>query len=395
MEHIWDEAKQLQDKIVEWRRVLHRFPEIGLDLPRTAEFVKRQLTAAGVEYKTYQNHSGITAVIGHGPGKTIGIRADMDGLPIKEETGLSYASANDNMHACGHDAHTAVLVAVAVLLKAHEDELPGRVKLIFQPAEEGPGGAEPMVKDGVLDDVDALLAMHVGTMAGDYENGDVVVSYTNTCAADDQVIISITGKGGHGSVPHDCLDPVAMAALVINNIQYIISREVPSHESAVITLASVQAGRGAFNIIPETAEIRGTIRNGSPVVREYVMKRIREVATKTVEMMRGTCTVEYVDGYPALINDRAVVESFLRSANKLLPPERIHIMEHGLMGGEDAAFFFRERPGCYYFQSNSAPCPEDGKTYGAHHPRFCLDESVFYQTAALFVQTAYDWLKEN
>ena len=226
MEDLLKEAQELQHKIVEWRRILHRYPETGLVLPKTADFVTKQLTAAGIAYKTYKNHSGITAVIGKGKGKTIAIRADMDGLPIKEETGLTYASANENMHACGHDAHTAMLIATAVMLKNHEDELKGKVKLIFQPAEEGPGGAEPMVKDGVIDDVDAILALHVGTMFGPFNNGDICVSYSNTTAADDQVLINITGFGGHGSVPHECIDPVAIAALIINNIQYIISREV-------------------------------------------------------------------------------------------------------------------------------------------------------------------------
>ena len=176
-----------------------------------------------------------------------------------------------------------------------------------------------MVKDGVVDDVDAILAMHVGTMAGMTKNGDISVSYSKTTAADDQVIISIKGFGGHGSVPHECIDPVAIAALIINNIQYIVSREVPPAEAAVVTLASVEAGRGAYNIIPETAVVKGTIRNGSPVVRKHVLQRIEEIAVKTAEMMRGSCTVEIVDGYPALVNDRAVVESFLKSAKKLIP----------------------------------------------------------------------------
>lgn len=395
MEDLLKEAQELQHKIVEWRRILHRYPETGLVLPKTADFVTKQLTAAGIAYKTYKNHSGITAVIGKGEGKTIAIRADMDGLPIKEETGLTYASANENMHACGHDAHTAMLIATAVMLKNHEDELKGKVKLIFQPAEGGPGGAEPMVKDGVIDDVDAILALHVGTMFGPFNNGDICVSYSNTTAADDQVLINITGFGGHGSVPHECIDPVAIAALIINNIQYIISREVAPAESAVITLASVEAGRGAYNIIPETAVVKGTIRNGSPVVREFVLKRIEEIATSTARMMRGNCTVQILDGYPALVNDRSVVESFLKSARKLIPEEEIHIASHGMMGGEDAAFFFQEIPGCYFFLTNGAACPADGKQYGAHHPKFCLDEDVFYRGPALFTQAAMDWLEDN
>lgn len=389
------EAMEWQHKTVEWRRILHRYPETGLVLPKTADFVKGQLTSLGIEYKTYPNHSGITAIIGKGQGKTIAIRADMDGLPIKEETGHTYASVNENMHACGHDAHTAFLITAAVLLKAHEDELKGNVKLIFQPGEEGPGGAEPMVKDGVLDGVDAILALHVGTLDGLHPNGSVVISYANMFAADDQIAISIEGLGGHGSTPQDCIDPVAVAALIINNIQYIVSREVPPSESVVITMASVEAGRGTYNIIPETATIKGTVRNGSTKVRDYVLKRIEEIAVGTAELMRAKCKVEVLDGYPALINDKYVVDSFVKSARKLLPEDDIIMMKHGLMGGEDAAFFFEKVPGCYFLFTDYAACPVDGKVHGVHHPKFCLDEDIFHRGPALFVQAAFDWLENN
>lgn len=392
MEQFLKEAQELQSKMVEWRRILHKSPEIGLVLPKTAEFVKAHLKEAGIEYQTYQNHSGITAVLGSG-GKTIAIRADMDALPIKEETALPYASENENMHACGHDGHTSMLLATAMILKKHEKELAGRVKLIFQPAEEGPGGAEPMVKDGVMDGVDAILALHLGLLSHEEKNGRIGVSYSNTTAADDQVIITITGKGGHGSTPEVCVDPVAVGGLIINNLQYIVSREVSPHDAAVVTIASVKAGRGATNIIPETAELLGTIRNSSPSTRDYVLKRVEEIAAGTARMMRAECTVQFVDGYPALVNDRAVVESFLTSARKLVPEDEIQILEHGQMGGEDAAFFFEKAPGCYFLLGSYAPCPVDGKIYGAHHPRFCIDESVFYRGAALFSQAAYDWLK--
>lgn len=395
MQEILREALELQEKIVEWRRTLHRCPEIGLVLPKTASFVKERLEECGISYQTYEHHSGITAVIGKSEGKTVAIRADMDALPIHEETGLSYASENENMHACGHDAHTAILLVAAKMLKQHEDELEGRVKLIFQPAEEGPGGAEPMVRDGVVEDVDSILALHVGTMFGMHQNGDIAVSYSNTSAADDQVLIEISGFGGHGSTPHRCVDPVAIAALIINNIQYIVGREVAASESSVITLASVEAGRGTYNIIAESAVIKGTIRNASAQTREFVLKRISEIASATAAMMRGSCTVQILDGYPALVNDRKVVECFLSSAKQLIPEEEIHIADHGMMGGEDAAFFFQRVPGCYFFLTSYAPCPLDGKVYGAHHPRFCLDESVFHRGAALFVQTAMDWLREN
>lgn len=394
MRSMFQEAQALQEQIVTWRRALHQIPETGLFLPGTVEFVKERLTEMRLLYQEYEGHSGLTVSIGKGK-KTVALRADMDALAIREETGLPYAALNGNMHACGHDAHTAMLLTAAQLLKAHEPELNGRVKLIFQPAEEGPGGAEPMVRNGVVKDVDGIFALHIGDIAGHFEPGGVAVSYGETTAADDQVLIEVKGQGGHGSAPHVCVDPVTVAAAIINNLQHIVSREVDAHDAVVITIAGVEAGRGTYNVIPETATLRGTIRNAAPRTRDFVLSRIEAVALATAQMMRSSCTVRFLDGYPALVNDRNMVESFLKTAGKLLTPEEIHILPHGMMGGEDAAFFFREVPGCFFLLPSSAPCPADGTVYGAHHPKFCLDESVFWRGAGLLAQSAVDWLEDT
>lgn len=394
MKSIFQEANMLQEQIVTWRRDLHRIPETGLFLPQTKEYVAARLKEMGLTYQEYEGHSGMTVCIGKEGGKTVALRADMDGLAIAEETQLPYASDNGNMHACGHDSHTAMLLGAAKILKEHEAELAGRVKLIFQPAEEGPGGAEPMVRDGVINDVDGIFALHIGDIAGHYEPGGVAVSYSEFSAADDQMLIEIKGLGGHGSTPYKCVDPVVVAAMIVNNLQTIVSREVDAHNAVVVTVAGIEAGRGTYNIIPETATLRGTIRNASPATRDFVLKRIEEIATQTAQMMRATCTVQFLDGYPALINDRTMVEHFIRSAKKLLPEEEIHILPHGMLGGEDAAFFFQEVPGCFFVLPSSAPCPVDGEVYGAHHPRFCLDESVFWRGAGLLAQSAMDWLED-
>ncbi len=391
---LYQEARGMQEQLVEWYRSLHQIPETGLVLPQTAAFVKNVLTQFGLSYEEYPGHSGITVRIGgkKSGGKTVALRADMDALEIREDTGLPYASQNGKMHACGHDSHAAMLLGAAKLLKAHEDELEGTVKLIFQPAEEGPGGAEPMVRDGVVDDVDGIFAMHIGNLLGGSGERTVDVTWSETTAADDQVIIQITGLGGHGSIPHKCVDPVVVAAQIINNLQYIVSRETDPFDSVVITIASVEAGRGTFNVIPETATLKGTIRNAAPRTRDFVLDRIRQVAEDTARMMRASCTVEFVDGYPALVNDRRMVESFLKTAGKCLKEEEINVLPHGVTGGEDAAFFFQKCPGCYFVLVSSAPCPLDGKEYGAHHPRFCLDESVFWKGSGLMAQCAADWL---
>lgn len=392
MDSVYVEAQSLQEQIVSWRRMLHQIPETGLELPNTLQFVKDCLSEMGLSFTEYQGYSGLTVCIGNGNGRTVALRADMDALAIKEETGLSYASHNDNMHACGHDAHTAMLLGVAKLLKARESSIQGTVKLIFQPGEEGPGGARLMVEDGVMKGVDGIYALHVGNLSDGAKPGTVAVSLGPVTAADDQVIIQVTGVGGHGSSPHTCVDPVAVSALIINNIQYIVSREVDPQCPCVVTLASVNAGRETFNVIPEQATIRGTIRNASPSTRDYVLKRIREIAVNTANMMRATCTVDFVDGYPALINDHSMAQSFIATAKHLLGDSEVFEMTHGIMGGEDAAFFYREVPGCFFFLDSSAPCPVDGNRYGAHHPKFCLDESVFWRGTGLLSQAALDFL---
>ncbi len=395
MNAIFQQARDLSPQIINWRRELHKFPECGLVLPKTADYIKTQLDNLGITYQTYRNHSGITAVIGNKPGKVVALRADIDGLRVAEQTGLPFSSENENMHACGHDAHAAILLGAAKMLKEREDTMEGQVKLIFQPGEEGPGGAYPMVQDGVLEDpkVDYMLALHVGNVGGNYKNGEIVVSMGNTFAADDQVRIVIKGKGGHGSTPEICIDPVAIAALAINNMQYIISREIKPSAAAVITLASVEAGRGTFNVIPDEAELRGTIRCATLELRSYIFKRIREILTGLGMSMRCEFELEFLDGYPPLINNKSVVQSFLTSARKMFAEDTIHMMEEGLMGGEDAAFFFERVPGCYFFLCNPQAHFEDGVTYFHHNSKFAIDDSVIYKGTALFVQAALDLLQ--
>lgn len=390
------EMESIKDEIIAWRRELHKIPETGLVLPQTAEFVKSKLTEMGIEYVTFENHSGIVAVIGKKSGKTVAIRADMDGLLVKEETELEYASQNDNMHACGHDAHTASLLGVAKVLNKHEDELNGQIKLLFQPAEEGPGGAFPMIEDGVLENpkVDYILAMHVGDLGAAFENsklGDIVVNEKNMFASDEQINLVIKGKGGHGSAPDMTVDPIAISATIINSIQHIVSREVKPGKPTVITFSSIEGGRGAYNIIPDSIELRGTIRNIDLESRDFVFERIRGIVDGIVKGMRGEYELNFMDGYAPLINDKNVVESFVKSAKKLINKEEIHYMTGPMMGGEDAAFFFLKVPGCYFFL-NTPSTNKDGKFYPPHNSKFCIDDSVLYKGAALLTQGAIDLL---
>ena len=390
-----DEAKKISDEIIAWRRQLHKIPEIGLVLPQTAAFVTARLDEMGIAYTTFERHSGIVALIGKKAGKTMALRADMDGLRINEESELEYRSQNSNMHACGHDAHTAILLGTAKLLKQHEDELNGQAKLLFQPAEEGPGGALPMIEDGVLENpkVDAILALHMDRKihAIPCKNGDIFVKYGNSSAADDQVDITIIGKSGHGSEPHRCIDPIAVSTLVVTAIQYIISREISPFSPCVITFGTMTGGYGAENIIPNTVELHGTIRNQDMDTRDFVFKRIEEVVKYITKAMRADYKLTFLNGYPPTKNDEDMVNRFLASARKLLPAEDIHLSAEESMGGEDAGFFYQKVPGCFFRLVSAAPFA-DGEVYPAHSSRFVLDDSVLYRGAALFFQNVVDHL---
>lgn len=390
-----EEAKAISSEIIAWRRELHKIPEIGLVLPQTAAFVKAKLDEMGIAYTTFKRHSGIVALIGKKTGKTIALRADMDGLRINEESEFEYRSQNNYMHACGHDAHTAILLGTAKLLKKYENELNGQVKLLFQPAEEGPGGALPMIEDGVLENpkVDAILALHVDRKTHEIpcKNGDVLVKYGNSSAADDQVDITIIGKSGHGSQPNLCVDPIVISTLVVTAIQYIISREISPFAPCVITFGTMTGGNGAENIIPNTVELHGTIRNQDLATREFVFKRIEEVVHYITKAMRADYKVTFLNGYPPTKNDQAMVDSFLESAHKILPAEDIHISAEESMGGEDAGFFYQKVPGCFFRLYNPAPFA-DGEVYPAHSSRFVIDDSVLYRGTALFLQNVFDQL---
>ncbi|OPJ63885.1 M20 metallopeptidase family protein [Clostridium chromiireducens] len=392
---ILEQAHALSDEIVKWRRDLHKVPEIGMILPKTFEYVKGKLEEFNIEYTTYENHSGISAVLGKKAGKIIAIRADMDALAIKEETNLEFKSENDNMHACGHDGHTAILLGVAKILKENEEKLNGKVKLVFQPSEEiGPGGALAMIEDGVLENpkVDAMLALHVDSKLDEYKNGDILVRYGSMSAAEDPINIKIIGKGGHASTPNFCIDPISVATLLINNIQYILTREVNQTIPTVISFGSIQGGRNSYNIIPDIVEIKGTVRNTDNEIRKFVLQRIEEIVAGLTKIMRADFELDFYGGCPAVINDNNMVDMLLKSSRKILGEDHVHILSDYNMGAEDAGFFFEKIPGCYFRLYNPAAF-EDGVVYPAHNSKYMMDDSVLYRGAAVMLQAALDYLE--
>ncbi len=368
------DVDEIMPGVIADRRYLHTIPEIGLELPRTAAYVTERLKALGVEdIRTGIAISGITALI-HGTkpgaGKVALIRADMDALPILEENDVEYVSQTPGaMHACGHDAHTAMLLGVARILLDRRDQFSGTVKLLFQPAEEGPGGARPMIEEGVLENphVDAVFGLHV---AQDLELGKIELRPGPAMANSDRFNVIIQGKGGHGASPHLAVDPVVVAAHVITTLQTVVSREVDPIDPAVVTVGKILAGQ-ANNVIPDTAEMRGTVRSFNPERRQMLAKRVREVIEGVTASFGATATVEYNFGYPATVNDPAMTDLVIAAATELIGEEQVKIADLQ-MGAEDFSYFLEQRPGCFFFVGTRNE--ERGLSWGHHHPRFDIDE---------------------
>lgn len=392
-----NQANEIAKIIQDWRRALHQTPEVGLHLPQTRQLICHALDEMDIPYQTFANHSGIVARIGSAEKPCIAIRADMDALPIAEDSALPYQSKNENMHACGHDAHSAMLLGAAMLLKAQEAHLPGMVKLLFQPSEEYlPSGAAAMVADGVLESphVDAIIALHVCVDdALDCKNGTILLKYGSACSAVDPIDLRIIGQGGHGSMPHTCIDPIAISAMVIHNLQYVINREISAQRPAVLSFGTIQSGTGGDNIIPNEAHLLGTIRTTDPETRAYLLQRIEEVVHSTCTMMRAKAELNMADGCPAVCNDDAMVQSVLASAQTLFPADEIVLEKEIWMASEDVSFFFEHAPGCFF----KLYCPaahDDGTSYALHNARFCLDDTVLYRGSMLFAQAAFDFLQK-
>ena len=335
---IKDYAEKLESDIINWRRELHKIPEVAHDVPLTAGFITNQLDSMGIEYRKGVGGYGIVAVIKGGKeGKTFGIRADIDGLAVEEETGLPFASIHKGrMHACGHDAHTAMVLGTAKILQEIKDELHGRVKIIFQPAEEGPGGAKPMIEDGALKapDVDVIIGQHIGNIFREVGSGQVGVGRGTIMACLDSFKLNIKGKGGHGAMPDVTVDPIAISVQVVSALQTLISRELKPTHPAVITVGKLHGGTG-YNIIPEKVEIEGTARFIHEEDRQRTSKRIGELAAKIAEGMRGSSTFEYVRGYPPLVCNDQFTDYFKGVATEVIRQQNIIELDgrrgHGLL----------------------------------------------------------------
>ena len=385
---IGKEASQLQEELIAWRRTLHQIPERGLHLPQTMAFICRKLDEMNISYRFHENISCIEAVIGNG-GKCILLRGDVDAIPVTEEAQVPFRSTNGCMHACGHDLHGTMLLGAAKLLKKREHELNGTVKLLFQSAEEVFLGAKAAIDAGVMENpaVDAGFAMHVKAVlpAGTVETGKEVM------AAVDGFRISLTGKGGHGSMPEACIDPINAAVQIYLAFQSLIAREIGGREEAVLTVGQLSAG-DAPNVIPVRAQLQGTLRTFREDIRSRLISRMREVTEGIAKTYRCECEYETLFECSGVITDDAMTESAERSIKQICPD--IHILKNGHnMGSEDFAEFCRLVP-CAHYMLGAGP-EDTARRYGLHDPRIEFNEEVLSLGAAIYARVAIDWLNEN
>lgn len=398
----------------ETRRYLHMHPELSLEETNTSRVVAGHLRELGVEHRTgvggdgrslfmsadalaaagitpgpITGGNGVVGLIhGRGPGKTLLLRADMDALPIDEQNAVDYRSTRPGvMHACGHDVHTTVLLGVAELLNTLRDQFDGTVKLMFQPAEEGPGGAVAMIHDGLLENpnVDAAVALHV---AADYRAGQIGVGAGPVHAAADTVKIVVKGVGGHAARPQAAVDATVVAAHILVALQTIVSREINPLETAVVTFGALHAGT-ANNVIPDTATLQGTVRTYTPEVRDHIERRIGEIAEGVARALRAEAQVIYLRGYPTMRNEPALAGLVKEVGREVLGAQNVFDREPS-MAGEDLAFISERVPTCMF--SLGVADPSRGIIYPPHHPRFDADEDALATGVRMMAAVALRYL---
>lgn len=385
-----NEAYALFEYTRQLRRDFHRHPELGFQEVRTAGTVARELNQLGLEVTTGVGKTGVVGLLeGAQPGPVVLLRFDMDALPIQEETGADYASVNPGlMHACGHDGHTAIGLTVARILESQRRSLAGMVKFVFQPAEEGLGGAEAMIVDGVLTNPkpDFSLALHLWNYK---PVGWLGIAPGPLMAAAELFQMRISGRGGHGAAPHLAIDPLVAAAQIITALQSIVSRNVAPLKSAVISVTAVQGGE-AFNVIPSTVEMKGTIRTFEPQVRDLVLERFSQVVTGVAQSMECQAELTVQPVTPAVINDAGVTQRVQAVAERLLPDSQVDADARSMVS-EDMAEMMQDIPGCYFLIGSANA--EKGLDAVHHHPRFDFDEDSLPSAAALMASAAADLLR--
>lgn len=393
MDRVRDSVRRHEEAMVAFRRDLHRHPETSFKEERTSRVVAERLRSGGLEVRDGIAGTGLLALLRSpagpdtAPRRSIFFRADMDALPIQEESPLPYASVNPGvMHACGHDGHTAILTETALVAMEMRNSLPGDLGFVFQPAEEGPGGALPMIKAGVLDDPrpEAVFGLHLWS---GLEIGKVAVTSGPAMAAADEFRLVVTGRGGHGAMPHNTVDALVVGAHIAVALQTVVSRNLDPMKTGVLTLGTFDAGSN-FNIIAEKAQLTGTIRTFDPQIREMILQRLKEVAEGTARSLGAGCEVTIMPIYPATVNDPGMSGFAADIAAGLVGGGNV-IRDMVLMGSEDMTYFLQELPGCYIFLG--AGNAGKGCDLPHHNPRFDFDEDAMAIGCELFLRIAEEY----
>lgn len=377
----------LQPLLVAFRRQLHQQPELGFHEHLTAAAIAAKLTEWKIPHQVGVAQTGIVAMIqGRKTSfrlKTLAIRADMDALPIQEANDVPYKSQRDGvMHACGHDGHVAIALMTAYYLAQHQNDFAGMVKIIFQPAEEGPGGAKPMIDEGVLTnpDVNAIIGLHLWN---NLPLGTIGVRSGALMAAVELFTISIQGKGGHGAMPHQTVDSIVLGSQIVTALQTIVARNINPIDSAVVTVGEFHAGT-AKNVIADTATLTGTVRYFNPELTDFFHHRIDAIVSGICATQGATYQLNYVKLYPPVINDPTITDLVRAVATDIVETPLGVVPECQTMGGEDMAFFLEKVPGCYFFLG--AANPDRSLAYPHHHPRFDFDETALATGVEIFVR---------
>ncbi len=391
MMSLLEEAIDQQDYMTSLRRDFHMHPELGFEEVRSSEIVQQELKKLEIHMETGIAQTGVVGIIkGERPGKTVLLRFDMDALALQEETGIAYQSLSPGkMHACGHDGHMAIGLGVAKLLTGRRSELPGTIKLVFQPAEEGAGGAERMIAEGILNapKPDYALGIHIWN---EKPLGWLGITPGAVMAGADFFGIRIEGRGGHGAIPEKTSDPIVTSAMIINALQSVISRNVSPRDCGVVSITQVRGGE-TYNVIPGSVELKGTIRSFQKDVHDLLVRRIQDISYAIAGSMQCEAKINWIMSDPPLVNDPFVTQLVFDTAKTTLPNHSVD-QNYQSMGSEDMALIQEKIPGCYiYIGSANA---EKGLNFGHHHPKFNFDEAVLSKAAALISASAIKLLNQ-
>jgi len=386
-------ATEIEEEIIAFRRQIHRYPELSSEEFMTTKLIEEKLKENNIEYSKTDLESGVIAIIrGERDGKTIALRADIDALPIHEESNLEFASKNDGvMHACGHDIHTAVLMGALLVLNKFKKDIAGNIKFFFQPAEEKIGGAKMFIEAGALKspEVDAVIGFHTWP---DLDSGTIGYKKGAFLASTDELFIDVFGRGGHAAHPDQCVDPILISAHILTKLQSIISRELSPTDSAVVTVGTINAGI-ASNVIPSSVEMTGTVRTVNKQTHKNIFDKIRRIVSGTAESMGGNVDIRFKKGTPPLVCDSNLVEVIKNSAAELLGQDKLIELKKPSMGGDDFSFYTEKVPGAFFRLGTANE--DDNSRLSLHNSKIIFDERSIQTGIKVLSKITLDYLSNN